>query len=201
MGLRRVLPDTNVCYPISLLDLFLRLDEACLHQIVWTEDLLKELEDTWVDHGIRSREAAQRVCDHIRVSFAGQDVPRRQYEHLITTMPGNDPDDHLHAAAAASVAPATIVTENLRDFPFGPLMALGVAVRRPDDYLSELLENHPEEVVRVVVEMAADRRQPPMSPDDVLNALARAGLTGFVEHLRDHQLGDRSVNPSPRLDD
>lgn len=28
MALTRVLPDTNVCYPISLLDLILRLDEA-----------------------------------------------------------------------------------------------------------------------------------------------------------------------------
>jgi len=38
VALRRVLPDTNVCYPISLLDLMLRLDEASLHEIIWTED-------------------------------------------------------------------------------------------------------------------------------------------------------------------
>ncbi|MHB1533200.1 MAG: hypothetical protein ACYC1D_01040 [Acidimicrobiales bacterium] len=36
MPLRRVLPDTNVCYPLSLLDLILRADEASLHQIILT---------------------------------------------------------------------------------------------------------------------------------------------------------------------
>ena len=55
----RVLPDTNVCYPISLVDLVLRLDEAELHEIVWTEDLLGELARTWVAKGARSALAAE----------------------------------------------------------------------------------------------------------------------------------------------
>jgi hypothetical protein len=123
---------------MSLFDLLLRLDEASLHEIMWTEDLLGELVDTWVEHGIRTREAAERMCDHVRRAFAGQDVPRSDYEHLIAAMPGDDPDDHLHAAAAVVKAPATIVTENVRDFPTEPLAALGVSVRRPDDYLNDL---------------------------------------------------------------
>jgi polyhydroxyalkanoate synthesis regulator phasin len=67
--LRRVLPDTNACYPISLLDLILRLDEAALHQVIWTEDLLEELAQTWVDNGARSRESAEKICDDIRQGF------------------------------------------------------------------------------------------------------------------------------------
>lgn len=98
MTLPRVLPDTNVCFPISLLDLLLRLDEVSLHEIIWTEDLLGELADTWVSRGIRTREAAERVCDHIRAAFVRQDVPRAEYEHLVAAMPGDDPGDHLHAA-------------------------------------------------------------------------------------------------------
>lgn len=184
MALRRVLPDTNVCYPISLLDLLLRLDEASLHEIIWTEDLLTELGETWVAHGIRTREAATRVCDHIRAAFAGQDVPRREYEHLIATMPGDDPDDHLHAAAAVATAPTTIITENVRDFPPAPLGALGVAVRRPDDYLIDLFDNHAEEIALIIMEMAADRHQPPVTPGEVLHALAGAGVTGLVGRLR-----------------
>jgi len=52
-GLVRVLPDTNVCYPISLLDLILRCDEQDLHRVVWTDDLLDELTKVWVrmEHG------------------------------------------------------------------------------------------------------------------------------------------------------
>jgi hypothetical protein len=43
MERRRVLPDVNVCYPISLLDLVLRLDENDFHEVIWTDDLLDEL--------------------------------------------------------------------------------------------------------------------------------------------------------------
>jgi hypothetical protein len=183
VALRRVLPDTNVCYPISLLDLMLRLDEASL-QIIWTEDLLVELEDTWVGHGIRTRADARRVCDDIRAAFVGQDVPRSEYEHLITAMPGSDPDDHVHAAAAVARAPTTIVTENVRDFPTEPMAALGVRVCRPDEYLSEVFEEEPDEVIRIVGNMAADRRQPPMTAADVLTALERAGATRFIGRVR-----------------
>ena len=112
----RVLPDTNVCYPISLLDLVLRLDEAELHEIVWTEDLLDELARTWVAKGARSAEAAEKVCGDIRAAFVGQDVPRDAYEHLIASMPGDDMDDHAHAAAAVVRAPCVILTRNLKDF-------------------------------------------------------------------------------------
>jgi hypothetical protein len=51
------------------------------------------------ENGARSLEAARRVGDHIRVSFAGQAVPRSDYEHLVVAMPGDDPDDRHHAAA------------------------------------------------------------------------------------------------------
>ncbi len=102
MGQRRVLPDTNVCFPISLLDLVLRLDEAALHEVVWTEDLLDELARVWVEQGARTAEVAAKVCDDIRRAFVGQDVPRHEYEALIESMPGNDTDDHVHAAGRSA---------------------------------------------------------------------------------------------------
>lgn len=186
MTVRRVLPDTNVCYPISLLDLLLRLDEVSLHEIVWSEALLGELAATWVSRGVRAREAAERVCDHIRAAFVGQDVPRAEYEHLIAAMPGDDPDDHLHAAAAVARAPATILTENLRDFPAAPLAALGVTVRRPDDYLNELFDAYPDELAQVVTTMAADRKRPVMNPGEMLHVLSGAGVARFAERIRSH---------------
>jgi|SRR5579885_2546832 len=191
MALRRVLPDTNVCYPISLLDLLLRLDEVALHEILWTEDLLAELVETWVDHGVRSREAAERLCDDLRGAFAGQDVPRSEYADLIAAMPGDDPDDHLHAAAAVARAPATIVTRDLRDFPAEPLARLGVGVRTPDDYLNELFDEHADTVARVVEQMAAGRRRPPMTVDEVLNALAGAGVPHFARRVRQYRYPER----------
>lgn len=186
MALQRVLPDTNVCYPISLLDMLLRLDEASLHEILWTEDLLHELADKWVEHGIRTLEAAERVCGHIRSAFVDREVLRDEYDHLTATMTGDDPDDHLHAAAAVARAPATIITENVRDFPAVPLGGLGVSVLRPDDYLTPLFHDNAEEIARVVVEMSADRHRPPMTPGDVLDALTGAGVARFAQAARSH---------------
>lgn len=186
MPLPRVLPDTNACYPISLLDLILRLDEAALHQVIWTEDLLEELARTWVDKGARSRESAEKICDDIRHGFTGQDVPRRDYEHLIAAMPGKDPDDHPHAAAAAARAPAIIITAKTADFPAEPLAKFGVSVRRPDDYLCGLLHDHPDDIANIIIDMAASRQHPPTTPPEILDALARAGAILFAARMRNH---------------
>ncbi len=190
MPLPRVLPDTNVCFPISLLDLLLRLDEAGLHEIIWTEDLLEELAGVWVRRGVRSADAARRICDDIRIAFAGQDVPRADYQHLIPHMPGSDPDDHAHAAAAVARAPATIVTHNVADFPLKAMAAHGVAVKKPDAYLVDLCVAHANEISEVIVQMAADRARPSMTPGDVLDALARAGVGRFARTIRERLARD-----------
>jgi hypothetical protein len=176
-----VLADTNVCYSITVLDLVLRLDEHDVHKVIWTEDLLKELEDTWVENGVRPREGARKVCDDIRSAFIDQEVPRGVYEHLIDSMPGADSDDHLHSAAAAAVAPATIITHNLRDFPVNQLAGLGVTVLHPDEYLLGVLATDSSEVIDVISAMVKDRTNPPVGAADVLNLLRGAGLPRFAE--------------------
>ena len=57
-----VLPDANDCYPISLLDvaLVLKCDEASLHSVLVTEDLLGEFTLTSLARRVRSTEAAER---------------------------------------------------------------------------------------------------------------------------------------------
>ena len=182
--MKRVFPDTSVCFPISVLDLLLRCDERDLHRIVWSEDLLRELERVWVRQGARSVGSAQAVTAAIRSTFPAQQVDREAYAHLIDLMPGGDPDDHCHAAAAVSVAPAVLLTVNLKDFPARPLGERGVTVLSPDEYATSLLNEHPDDLLVVVADMAGHRRRPPMDVDDVLDALARAGLTKFVATFR-----------------
>lgn len=190
MALKRVLPDTNVCFPISLLDLVLRLDEAAFHGVIWTEDLLAELAAVWVEKGARSAASAQKVCDDIRRAFPDQEVPRSEYAHLVDTMPGKDPTDHPHAAAAVAAAPVVLVTANTADFPAAALAELGVTVQTPDAYLCELLEAHGDSLIEVVAEMAADRGNPTMTVDEVLDALKRGGVRRFVAGLRALQRPD-----------
>lgn len=138
-GLVRVLPDTNVCYPISLLDLVLRCDEQDLHRVVWSNDLLDELVRVWVRNGARSADSARSVTDQIRAVFPDGQVDRTTYEHLVQDMPGEDPDDRPHAAAAVAITPSVLLTANVADFPAEMLEHLGVSVQHPDDYFVSLL--------------------------------------------------------------
>lgn len=63
----------------------------------------------------------------------------------------------------------------------------GVAVRGPEDYLNALLDEHAEEIVLVVNQMAADRRRPRMTVKEVLNALVRAGVLRFARRVHQHR--------------
>ncbi len=180
----RVLPDTNVCFPISLLDLVLRCDEADLHRVVWTEDLLRELEDVWVRKGARTRQSGRRICDLIRSGFPDGEIAGGRYADLIKAMSGPDPDDHVHAAAAVSVAPSVLLTANLSDFPHEGLAARGVRVEHPDAYFTALLDAHGQEVQQIIEEMAAHRRRPKMTREEVVAALEGAGLRAFGEAIR-----------------
>ncbi len=189
MPLPRVLPDTNVCYSISLLDLILRLDEADIHTVTWTEDLLAELERKWLEKKARSQSSATGICNSIRQVFPDGEIERAEYEGLIDSMPGKDPDDHVHAAAAVARSPITIITANLADFPAKPLAALGVTVLHPDAYLCQLFDDYGDDLGQVVTQMAADRNNPPMAVGEVVGSLGKAGATKLAGLLRTRSLG------------
>ena len=165
------------------MDLLLALTEDAVHQVLWTDDLLDEWERVIVRERRRTPETAASVTSAIREFFADGRIDRSTYEHLIDQMPGDDPDDHPHMAAAVAAGVDALVTANLADFPEEPLAALGVRVVDPDFYLCELLVEHPEELVASVVRMAAEKTRPPMTLGDVTRALRGAGLKSFPDRL------------------
>jgi hypothetical protein len=105
-------------------------------------------------------------------------VPEHAYAHLIEQMPGKDPDDRVHMAAAIAGRAAAIVTWNLADFPAAALASHGVGVCTPDDYLCGLLDVWPGEVLETVVRLAGEKRRPPMTPVDLIDSFAKAGRAG-----------------------
>jgi PIN domain len=176
----RVFLDTNVLYPISIADLLLRLGDVALHAIVWSEDLLAEVERVLVeDKGLTSAQSAY-FCRCIREEFADDEVRREDYEHLVDTMTGKDPDDHAHAAAAR-VAATVLLTFNVDDFPEQDMG--GVRAMTPDDYLVDVLNHQSATVLGVIEDMGAQRREPqPVTA--TLAALEKAGLTTFAQRVR-----------------
>jgi predicted nucleic acid-binding protein len=180
---RRVFIDTSVLFPFSVMDLLLALTEDGVHQVLWTDELLDEWERVIVREHQRSSETAASVTTAIREFFADGRIDREQYADLIAQMPGDDPDDHPHMAAAVAARVDALVTVNLADFPAGPLNDRGVRVVEPDTYLVELFDEQPNEVIATIVRIAGEKTRPPMTPLQVLAALRRAGLERFPARI------------------
>jgi hypothetical protein len=115
----------------------------------------------------RSAASAASITAAIREFFAESEVPESDYAHLVEQMPGDDPDDRVHMAAAIAGGAQAIVTWNRSDFPAEPLAAHGLRVYGPDEHLCGLLDTWPDEVLTTVVRLAAEKRRPPTSPTDL----------------------------------
>ncbi|WP_329384156.1 hypothetical protein OG625_22745 [Streptomyces sp. NBC_01351] len=76
-----------------------------------------------------------------------------------------------------------LITWNLADFPAAEMARLGVRVLDPDTYLCELHAQWPQEVADTTARMAAGKRNPPLTFDDVVARLGKAGLTRFADRL------------------
>jgi predicted nucleic acid-binding protein len=96
----RVFVDTNVLFPFSVMDLMLALTEDAAHEVLWSEALLTEWERVIVREQRRSAASAASITAAIREYFSDSEVREPDYVGMIEDMPGNDPDDRLHMAAA-----------------------------------------------------------------------------------------------------
>ena len=180
----RVLADTNVLFPFSLMDLMLALSQDRIHTLLWSDRLLDEWERVIVRELHRSPTAAAAIAAAIRAYFPENRIPDTDYKDLLATLEGPDPDDLHHLAAAAAGGASTLITWNLADFPAAALGPLGITATQPDTYLCALLERNPAEVTASLRRMAAEKRRPPMTTLDLTDALARAGVPVFAGRAR-----------------
>ncbi len=182
--MQRVFVDTNVLFPFSVMDLMLALTEDGVHELLWTEVLLGEWEDVVTrDHG-RAESTAVAIINAIREFFADSEVPEANYLPLVAEMPGNDPDDRIHMAAAIAGEASAIVTWNRKDFPAKSLAEHGLEVLDPDTYLCALADEFPDEIRSTLTRLTAAKRRPQMSTTQVLNALDKAGVPQFAAQVR-----------------
>jgi predicted nucleic acid-binding protein len=180
----KVFIDTNVLFPFSVMDLMLALSEDAIHDVMWTDDLLDEWERVIVRERQRSPDAAAAITATIREFFADTRIPAESYQSLVAEVDGPDPDDKAHMAAAVSGQVEALVTWNEKDFNCDFMKNHAVAVVNPDAYLCSLYEEFPAEVLNTLTRMAAGKRRPPMTSDDIVDALDRAGVREFAARVR-----------------
>lgn len=89
---------------------------------------------------------------------------------LIEDMPVNEKGRHVLALAVHVEVPV-IVTENLRDFPPGPLSDRGVKAIDVDTFVLGHAERDPTEVLGAIDAMAARRRRHPKTRHDIIDVL------------------------------
>ncbi|KTR41927.1 DNA-binding protein [Curtobacterium oceanosedimentum] len=172
--------DACTLYGIRLTDLILRLADAGAFRPLWSDEVLDEVRRNVVGAGVDPSGIDARI-DAMQTYFP--DATVTGYEALTAAMTCDPKDRHVLAAAVRSKADV-LVTFNLRDFPGASLEPFDVEVVHPDDFLLDQLDLFPGVVTRVLRELAEDYVDPPLTIDDVLEDLRRAGVPRFASDAR-----------------
>lgn len=182
---RRVVLDTSVLFPSSLRDLLLTLAALGALEVRWSDEILAELARTVGGHYPDIDPGRFEATTIATMTTAFPDARVSGWEDLMSEMDNEATDRHVAAAAVVAEADA-IVTFNVRDFRGAVLGARGITIVTPVQLVTELLDDLPDRVVLAVIEMAARKKRPPMSTDDVLDSLDRhSGFGPVVARLRE----------------
>lgn len=175
--------DACVLYPAPLRDLLMRLALTDLFRARWPKDVHEE----WIRSVLRDRpdlkrEQLERTRDLMDENV--RDCIVAGYEALIPGLTLPDPDDRHVLAAAIRSGASVIVTYNTADFPEGTLKSFGVEAQHPDVFVTHLFDLAPPAVVAAAREQRAAIRNPPLTVDKFLEALAKQQLPETVNRLR-----------------
>lgn len=175
---RVVVMDACVLYSATLRDIVLRLAELGLLSPRWSGRILDET----VRALVRTRPDLHSGQIRHLVDCMTRAFPESMIEPIhMASMGIPDPgDEHVLAVAVASSADI-LLTLNVRDFLAEVVQRVTTAqVVTPDELLVALLAEDPAVVHFVVTAMAADLRNPPLTPERLLEGL-RAQAPRFVE--------------------
>ncbi|MFV0375305.1 PIN domain-containing protein [Microbacterium sp.] len=172
--------DTSAVFGGALNDLLLTLAERGMFRPLWSAGVFEELQRTLVRRGI-TPDAADRRISMMRSAFPDAEVTG--YDELIPAMTCDEGDRHILAAAVRANV-ELLVTFNLRHFPDDALEPYDIEARHPDDFLLDQLELREDVVLTVLRTVLSSYENPPMTVDEYLELLARAGVPRFAERAR-----------------
>jgi len=177
-----VLVDACVLIPMAKADLLLRMAMARQYRLLWSDEILEEVERNLLVQLRLSPEAARRRVTAMRRSFP--DALVENYEGLIAAMT-NDPKDRHVLAAAVYANAKLIVTDNVKDFPVLSTHPYEIDVRSTDDFLLDQLDLHPDSTLQIVREILQDMKDPAMSFSEYTDSLyTRMNLPLFASELQ-----------------
>jgi predicted nucleic acid-binding protein len=170
MARQSVVLDSCVLFPMYLRDTLLRCAWGGLYRPFWSQEILDGATRNLVLTGKMQPEKAKNLETEIKVHFpeAMVEVP----SELVQLMTNNPGDRHVLAAAVKSGA-NIIVTSNLKHFQDQDLANWQIQAQSPDEFLTELYNNYPAEVIAVLQRQSQSLKKPPMSFVELLDLLSR----------------------------
>lgn len=172
--------DTNVLFGFHLNDIILAMAERGLFRPLWSEQILTELLDNLIEHGLPPAKAQKRID---AMSHAFPDATVHGYEDLIANMT-NDPKDRHVLAAGIRANCEVLVTFDLSDFPDESVAAYDIEIVHPDKFLLDQLDLYPGPTVAVLRQLLADYSTPTLEMEDLLVRVADAGAPEFASAVR-----------------
>lgn len=119
-----------------------------------------------------------------RACTAGR-VPPADYEALVASVPGPDPTDRTHGAAAIGGQATTLLTENIRHFDAAYFANQGVTIERPEPYLLRQLNTDPDTMLATIRRIVAAKTRPGWTLPDYLARLRRVGAATLADRIAD----------------
>lgn len=165
-----VLFDTNVLFGALLNDYILWLADRGLFRPLWSSDILTELEQNLLEHGVADELVHKRITT---MTTHFPDAMVSGHEPLIPTLTCDPKDRHVLAAAIRANA-EVLVTFNTTDFPGHSTEQYDIEVVHPDEFLLDQLDLYPGATVATFNLLVDTYNSPRMTADDVLRALARS---------------------------
>ena len=121
---------------------------------------------------IRSAFPEAEVTDFDKLLDAGADLPDKDDAHVL--------------AAAIKAQAATIVTENLADFPTEVLQRYNLEARPADEFIADTISLDEAKAVEVIKAMRTSFKRPKMTSDELFRRMEAQGLLQTVDILRPH---------------
>jgi predicted nucleic acid-binding protein len=165
-----VVLDACVLFPMYLRDILLSTADEGLYLPYWSQKILNEAMSNLVSGGKLSQEKARTLEEVIKEAFpeAMVTVPLG-LDELMT----NDPKDRHVLAAAVTAKADVIVTSNLTDFKEKDLDRWNIKAQSPDEFLTELFDEHPDSMIKILQEQSKKYKNPPKTVFELLDFLGK----------------------------
>jgi len=184
----------DACVLVSTLrrNLLLTLAEAEFFRIRWSAEVLGEtqraIEGLLLGKGNPPEQASEKAARAVAaMQNAFEEAEVHGFEHLVCACDGMPDQKDVHVLAAAlKTQAATIVTENLKDFPAAVLEPLNIEARSADDFIADTIALDTGRAIAAIRVMRERFSRPERTAEDLLLDMEAAGLVATVDLLRPH---------------